>query len=341
MKANSECIKSAVQLLVNGRITEGLEMLKADASKGNSDALFALGKVYSQGIGVEPNNLLASEWLDKAAKSGHTEAILTLSGMYAVGSGVRTDVAYSMELCENAALLGESEGYTILGCIYAYGDYGVQKNISLGVSYFEKAICQRNTRAMYLLSDLLFKGDEIPKDIQRSFKLIDEAAELLDTDAMYSQGVLLENGIEGYIQDKKKALSVFRHAARLGNRHARAALQRFPELVSLGQAVGSTGFVSLPLDLRREMMVRHSVGDWGDMPPDEWEKNDAALKTGGEVYSRHDFGKGMVLLGFTEADRRSSFFEVEGEEYHADYDFWTGLTRINALYSLGRILLGR
>jgi hypothetical protein len=57
-----------------------------------------------------------------------------------------------------------------------------------------------------------------------------------------------------------------------------------------------------------EFLSRHSVGDWGDVCFDDWQENNASLKTGLRIFSSYETNSGERLWIITEADRSLTTF---------------------------------
>jgi hypothetical protein len=48
---------------------------------------------------------------------------------------------------------------------------------------------------------------------------------------------------------------------------------------------------------------RHVTGDWGEVDPEDWRRNDEALQDGSRILSAYRTLKGEALWVITEADR--------------------------------------
>jgi len=52
------------------------------------------------------------------------------------------------------------------------------------------------------------------------------------------------------------------------------------------------------------LLGKHAKGDWGDLDPDDWKANDAALKSGdGRLFSNYNWGADTKIWIITEWDR--------------------------------------
>ena len=86
---------------------------------------------------------------------------------------------------------------------------------------------------------------------------------------------------------------------------------------ALGRVVatpGAIGLLQANCQSPVELLERHVRGDWGDLTPDDWELNDAALGDGGRILSAYRMHSGAKLWIITEADRSSTCILLP-EEY--------------------------
>jgi hypothetical protein len=84
---------------------------------------------------------------------------------------------------------------------------------------------------------------------------------------------------------------------------------RKPVLFPLGDLVATPGAIKvleeygiLPIRLN----ARHSIGDWGDVPPDDTKANTDALRFGSRILSSYRLAEGVHIWIITEADRSST-----------------------------------
>lgn len=52
-----------------------------------------------------------------------------------------------------------------------------------------------------------------------------------------------------------------------------------------------------------EFLLRHVVGDWGEVGPEDWKENDLSLQEGFRLLSSYHTAAGVKLWIITEADR--------------------------------------
>jgi TPR repeat protein len=67
------------------------EQLRAQATKGDANAQFALGAKYASGEDVRQNYSEAVKWFTQAAEHGHVASAATLGAFYWAGRGVTQD----------------------------------------------------------------------------------------------------------------------------------------------------------------------------------------------------------------------------------------------------------
>lgn len=77
----------AIEAQKDGRLERAFKLTRSLARRGNAEAQFRLGLMFTSGQGVRKSQPRASEWLRKAALQGHVAARNKLSVTYLVGSG--------------------------------------------------------------------------------------------------------------------------------------------------------------------------------------------------------------------------------------------------------------
>jgi len=60
-------------------------------------------------------------------------------------------------------------------------------------------------------------------------------------------------------------------------------------------------------------LIRHANGDWGVLPSEDWEVNEAALKYGGRFFSRYRGRNGTLFYIITDADRLTTTILLPSE----------------------------
>src|SRR5579862_700295 len=62
-----------------------------------------------------------------------------------------------------------------------------------------------------------------------------------------------------------------------------------------------------------QLIVRHHFGDWGELEPDDWERNNHALQNGLRLLSSYRLRDGTAVWLITEWDRSSTAVLLPGE----------------------------
>lgn len=136
------------------------------AVAGDAKAQFALAELYMQSE-HEDDNERAEEWALKSAGLGHVEA------MYWLGEGY---TFYAKELLEE----NPEEAQTYFAHAY---------------HWLKQASALKHPSALLELSNFYRRGDVVEKDIAQSIELLQQAAELGETQAMRDLACVYEHGL--------------------------------------------------------------------------------------------------------------------------------------------------
>src|SRR5690606_31693409 len=109
------------------------------AQAGDVQAQYCLGLAYRDGVGVEPHQLSALRWLQKAGGAGHAKAQLEL-GLLLLDLE-RADSA--AKWLAQAAHAGNARAMNALGELYRHG-HGVERDLSRALALFQDAAAQGN-----------------------------------------------------------------------------------------------------------------------------------------------------------------------------------------------------
>lgn len=154
-------------------LSEAVELYKKSAKQGFTDAKFALGRCYEEGIGVRKNYRGAIEWY-KAAEISITNDLfkypdpvgeadrarldsLVESGIFdMLMDSIDYDNEPTLETDECNAELGDADAQNSLGCRYKVGK-DVEKDISKAFYWFHKSAEQGYEAGMLHLAELYEK----------------------------------------------------------------------------------------------------------------------------------------------------------------------------------------
>jgi TPR repeat protein len=103
-------------LSANAVLAESAETIRQAAEQGNPQAQAKLASLYLLGReGVEKDEALAAEWMEKSANHGFVEAQVVMGALYDRGVGVVADREKATKWYEKAADQGHGTSLAILG----------------------------------------------------------------------------------------------------------------------------------------------------------------------------------------------------------------------------------
>ena len=210
--------------IMDHKIYREIEMMKCckAAERGDADAQYRLGSCYSNGDGVETNEVEAVRWYRMAAEQGHAGAQGSLGMCYANGDGVETNKAEAVKWCRKAAEQGDGHAQFMLGMFYYSGD-GVNQNKEEATKWFD-AIQEQDPLMQYAWGCNFLKVKGIaPELTKEAVKWFRKAAEQGEAHAQFMLGMCYFNGV-GITQDKTEAVKWLQKAAKQGHEEAKKAL---------------------------------------------------------------------------------------------------------------------
>jgi TPR repeat protein len=182
---------NAVKAIKKSDFQTALKELRPLIEKNDPNAQFLMGMLYDAGNGVPQDQAIAASWYKKAAEQDHLIAQLFLGVLYYSGNGVERDYKEAFRLLQAPANNGNDEAQFYLGSMYAEGN-GVNKDDSKAIEWFTKASAQKNTRAMGMLTTLLFSRNRNEQDLIDAYVWSHLAADYDPIQAMTSARVLIE-----------------------------------------------------------------------------------------------------------------------------------------------------
>ena len=90
-----------------------------------------------------------------------------------------------------------------------------------------------------------------------------------------------------------------------------------PEMFELGRVVGTPGAVVALIENdtdASEIVMRHALGFWGDLDPEDRTANELALQSGGRIFSAYTLATtAQQVWVITEADRSTTTLLLPSE----------------------------
>jgi TPR repeat protein len=111
-----------------------LRALTAAAAAGEPTAYYNLGILYSDGLAVAPDPVMACSCYRDAAERGHAAAAFNLGQAYRRGTGVAQDYAEAARWYRVAAEQGDYRAANELGLLYVEGK-GVAQDLIEGFAW--------------------------------------------------------------------------------------------------------------------------------------------------------------------------------------------------------------
>ena len=132
-------------------IQEKFNQTMALAEKGDAEAQYNLGWMYSNGEGVESDETVTAQWFQKAADQGHIKALYNLGVMYRDGVGVPQDDIKAADYFLKAADQGVADAQYNIGYMYYHGR-GVAQDTNIAKEWLKKSADQGFKAAQETLS---------------------------------------------------------------------------------------------------------------------------------------------------------------------------------------------
>ena len=134
------------------------------AKKGDAKSMLALYKLYASGEGVEKDDELAREWLQKSAEQNYVDALYTIGSHYRNGTfGYPKKQARAIEWFTLASNQGDDKAALQLGKIYSGN-----KNLTQAADWYEVASQRGNAEAQYLLGLAYLRGEGVSQNDEKT-----------------------------------------------------------------------------------------------------------------------------------------------------------------------------
>jgi len=217
---------------------QALRLFLEEAEGGNALAMHDLGRMYTDGLGVDMDADTAFGWYEKALsafmdievhrKSRYVE--YRIGKMHAAGLGTERDYEEAAGWFEMAASRNHKYAQYSLAVLY-YRGQGVEQSYETAFRLYGKSAAQHVPYANYELAKMYRDGIGTEKNAEEAelnfeeafygFKRLEEKSH--DDKLQYRLGQMLYTGT-GTKKDVEAAIGYFEKAARLGNVHAQYML---------------------------------------------------------------------------------------------------------------------
>jgi TPR repeat protein len=193
-------------------LAEALKRIEADSS--DAAAMTLLGELYRQGLGVAPDQKVATEWYERAEARGDINAAFALATQLLDEKSGKRDASRAGALLEKAAAAGHpAANYNLALTLLAVNRPDADKR---AVACLEIAAKAQVSDAMYSLGVLAKQGRGMPASEEVAARWMKQAAEAGNVPGEVEYAIMLFNGT-GVEKSETAAASLFRRAAWQGN----------------------------------------------------------------------------------------------------------------------------
>ncbi|MBL4891834.1 MAG: SEL1-like repeat protein [Rhizobiaceae bacterium] len=157
--------------------------LRQAAASGNLSALFEIGRIYTDGNGVERDLTEAAKWYRLAAERGHGPAQYRLGNFFEKGHGMARDIDEAMVWYRLSAKQGNALAMHNLAVVSAMGTELAKADLGIAAGWFEKAADLGIKDSQVNLGILYTKGLGVEKNLVTAYKWFGVASRAGDSDA--------------------------------------------------------------------------------------------------------------------------------------------------------------
>lgn len=145
------------------------------AEEGDPTAVYYLGRMYNEGLGVDKDNIKALELFQLADKGYNMDAAVQLGKMMLTGQGMAKNTDLGLQYLKKAAYAGNEDALYELGNAYLNGT-GVEKDYTYAFGFYLIGALKGDKRAQTKVGQAYLSGRGIPQDYSESVKWYARAA---------------------------------------------------------------------------------------------------------------------------------------------------------------------
>ncbi|KAL9651095.1 hypothetical protein ABK040_002812 [Willaertia magna] len=192
-------------------VSLAMEYFKKSASFGSAEANYFVGNSIHHGINtMEQNTEKALEYLNKAISLGHGEAAYYVYCMYKTGDKCKQDVSLSEKYFKTAIQLQSSNALYELADRYFHGKEGNPVDYEKAFQFYQLAGERKNRNALYCLGVMYYNGIYVQKNLRLAYERYTQAAALNSKEAFLAMSDMVAKGEsvpkdEHYAQQLRKA----------------------------------------------------------------------------------------------------------------------------------------
>lgn len=225
---------------VNRDFEKAFQLFTREATAGNALAMYDLGKMHADGLGIKVDAEKSTQWYSKAFQAFNslettntkhaTYLQYRIGKMYDAGLGTQQDYAKAAQWYTKAVKAEHKYAEYSLASLYARGN-GVTQDLVKALDLYHRSADQNNPYACYELAKMLRDGigtNSNPQSAEQYFQSAFQGfsnmeAEMPDDKLEYRLGQMLHTGT-GTEPDDAAAEVLFEKAATAGNVYAQYSL---------------------------------------------------------------------------------------------------------------------
>lgn len=178
---------------------EANRLYETSAALGNAFAMQILGYRHEMGLGVEPDNIKALGWYQRAAKNENTAAMINIAFLYQNGvKGIKKDMAEARKWLDQAVEKGDNNALARIGDLY-----DLEKNYDEARTWYQKALDAGGGYGAMSLGRFAYMAKGEPRNYEKARGLWEKGAELGNFDSISALAVLYHHG-QGVARDYGK-----------------------------------------------------------------------------------------------------------------------------------------
>ena len=191
---------------------KALECFEKAVLLGKKEANYEIGSYWQQMTG---NIEKAISYYEKDAGENSKYSFYNMGMIYKLGlGGIESDSIKYMTYIKHAAEMGAPHAECEYGIILLEGIL-LKKDVKSAVEWLEKAYLHKSWHAGSILSEMYYKGTEIPRDMEKGFNILRTCAENGYKDCYSLLGAKYALG-EGVVRDYDQSFFWFNKSAELG-----------------------------------------------------------------------------------------------------------------------------
>ena len=195
LPATADSYNDAYIAYKNKDYATAISIWSSDELKKDPRALFSLGRLHMQGVGLEKDEALAVDYYREAAEAGHLSAQFNLGLAYFQGRGVEKNVDNAMKWWGKAADAGHSAAQYNMGALLWEGQV-VAQDQATAMKWFRAAMHSDNAQASAFLQSLF---EPMYSELRENFKFYRDDTTVRDISLIEELG-MFKLGQQAYSQ---------------------------------------------------------------------------------------------------------------------------------------------